>query len=100
MCTARTYRPCTALVPPACTACTAPPQGLRILDYCCDTALDEPGRPLDLWGVAEREAISRGTVQLEARLHLRLRHAVIRLRRMGPLGRLLSRPVTWLSSVS
>jgi hypothetical protein len=30
-------------------------RGLRSLDWCCDSALDEPDKPLDLWERVEAE---------------------------------------------
>ena len=42
-------------------------RGLRILDFCCDSALDEPGRQLDLWQRVEKEVggVKRGRGGLE-----------------------------------
>ncbi|KAL4858875.1 Protein ACTIVITY OF BC1 COMPLEX KINASE 3 [Chlorella vulgaris] len=46
-------------------------QGLRILDYACDRAMDQAHAPLDIWSVAEREAVGRHLVRILAWLFFR-----------------------------
>ncbi|PSC69954.1 Sodium hydrogen exchanger 7 [Micractinium conductrix] len=46
-------------------------QGLRILDFACDRAMDCPHRPLDIWSVAEREAVGKYLVKALAWLFFR-----------------------------
>ncbi|PRW44236.1 Sodium hydrogen exchanger 7 [Chlorella sorokiniana] len=72
-------------------------KGLRILDYACDRAADCAYQPLDIWSVAEREAVGRYMIRALAWLFFRVKRLTGRLPRW--MRWLLMPPLRWLSGV-
>lgn len=48
-------------------------QGLRILDFACDEAIDNSNLPLNVWASVEGELVGRWWVATLARWHLLVR---------------------------
>eukprot|EP00879_Flechtneria_rotunda_P004544 GHRR01004799.1.p1 GENE.GHRR01004799.1~~GHRR01004799.1.p1 ORF type:complete len:1688 (+),score=648.93 GHRR01004799.1:153-5216(+) len=74
-------------------------RGLRILDYSCDTLLDEPHKRLALWGIISRDAGSNVLVRLLTAVLFACRQAAIGLVSMGPSGSWLAWPLRMLAGM-
>ncbi|KAI8472713.1 MAG: Sodium/hydrogen exchanger family-domain-containing protein [Monoraphidium minutum] len=75
-------------------------RGLRILDHGCDTLLDDPYRPLELWDVIDGDATSKWVVNTATYGLFLVRRASVWLMhpRLGRGGRLLSAPLRLLAA--